>query len=267
MLMLPTQPGPAVRPLHNWKTIPADDAAAMIGSGSTVAVGWLGDSLASALKAAFVARRQPSDLTVVYAVTHGSGRTHGLNMLAEEGLVRRVIGGQWHPVPGLHAMALSNRIEAYSLPVGIINRLFRDTAAGLSSHLSRSGIGTFTDPRHGGGKLNTNTLEDLVRLVHAAGEEALLFRTFPIDAALIAVAFVEGTGEIAMTRDAMTIARAARKSGGLVIAQPDRIGTLDKLPPGQVVAPDTLIDVLVATDGRDRAWETFAPFPAGRTRS
>nr|WP_294511158.1 CoA-transferase [uncultured Rhodopila sp.] len=266
MLTLPTQPGPAVRPLHHWKTIPAGDAAAMIRPGSTLAVGWLGDSLASALKAGFLAHRQPSDLTVVYAVTQGNGRTHGLNMLAEQGLVRRVIGGQWHPVPGLHAMALSNLIEAYSLPVGVINRLFRDIAAGLSNHLSRSGIGSFTDPRHGGGKLNSSTHEDLVRLVHAAGEEALLFRTFPIDAALIAVAFVQGTGEVAMTRDAMTIARAARKSGGVVIAQPDRIGTLEKLQPGQVIAPDALIDVLVAADERDRAWETFAPAPAGRTR-
>jgi propionate CoA-transferase len=106
-----------------------------------------------------------------------------------------------------------------------------------------------------------------VRLVHAAGEEALLFRTFPIDLALIAVAFVEGTAEIAMTRDAMAMARAARKSGGMVIAQTDRVGTLEKLAPGQVVAPDTLIDALVIADRRDRAQETFAPAPAGWMRS
>jgi propionate CoA-transferase len=247
--------------------VSAEEAAAMIRTGSIVAVGWLGDAVASAMQAAFLERRQPRDLTLVYGATKGIGRTHGLNMLAEEGLVRRVIGGQWHPVPALHALALSDRIEAYSLPVGIINRLFRDIASGVSGHLSRSGIGTFTDPRNGGGRLNRSTREEMVRLVHSAGEEALLFKTFPIDVALVPVAFVEGTGEMAMTRDAMAIARAARKTGGVVIAQTDHAGTLGKLPPGQVVAPDTLVDALVTGGGPDRAPERFATAPLGRTRA
>jgi propionate CoA-transferase len=264
MQPMPAHAALAIRPLRHWKMASAADAAALIRSGSTLAVGWMGDPVASALQAMFLARRMPRDLTIVYAATQGDGRTHGLNMLAEEGLVRRVVGGQWHPVPALHAMAVSDRIEAYSLPVGVINRLFRDIAAGLTGHLSRSGIGTFVDPRHGGGRLNRSTREDMVRLVHAAGEEALLFSTFPIDVALVAVAFLEETAEIVMTRDAMVMARAARKSGGLVIAQSNRIGTLGKVPAGQAVAPDTLIDVLVAADRHDRQWETFAAAPAGR---
>jgi propionate CoA-transferase len=264
MLSLPTQPAPPIQLLRHWKTVSADEATALIPSGSTIAAGWLGDTLACALQSAYLARRNPRDLTVIYAATRGEGRTHGLNLLAKEGLVRRVIGGQWHPVPGLHALATSNRIEAYSLPVGVINRLFRDIAAGLSGHLSRSGIGTFTDPRHGGGRLNRFTRKDVVKLVHAAGEEALLFSTFPIDVALIGIGFMEGTGEIVMTRDAMVMARAAHKSGGIVIAQVNRIGTIDKLPPGQVEAPDTLVDVLVSGDGQDRNWETFASAPPRR---
>src|SRR3954447_12894261 len=99
MLSLPSQPAQAVRPFRQWKTVTADQAAALINPGSTIAVSWLGDSLAAALQATFQQRRTPRDLTVVYGVTQGHGRTHGLNMLAEEGLVRRVIGGQWHPVP------------------------------------------------------------------------------------------------------------------------------------------------------------------------
>src|SRR3954454_12680138 len=265
MLSLPSQPPRAVRPLRQWKTVTADQAAALIGSGSTLAVSWLGDFLAAAVQAAFQQRQEPRDLTVVYGATQGHGRTHGLNMLAEEGLVRRVIGGQWHPVPGLHALAVSNRIEAYSLPVGVINRLFRDIAAGLTGHLSRSGIGTFTDPRNGGGRLNATTQENLVRLVGTAGQEALLFRTFPIDVALVGVGFLEGTAEIAMTRDAMTMARAARKGGGLVIAQTNRVGTMEKLPNGQEGVADGLVDALVVTDGYDRTWDVFAAAPAGRT--
>jgi len=83
---------------------------------------------------------------------------------------------------------------------------------------------------------------------------------------VIGVAFMEGTGAIAMTRDSMTLARAARKCGGVVIAQIDRIGTLEKLPPGQVEVPETLVDVLVEADASQRHWETFSPArtPGGR---
>jgi propionate CoA-transferase len=260
MLSLPSQPGLDVRLERPWKTAAPEDAAGLIRAGATVAVGWLSDGLASALADSFAARAQPSGLTIVYGTTRGEGRNHGLNRLAHVGLVRRVVGGQWHPVPGLQALAAANRIEAYSLPVGVINRLFRDIAEGLSGHLSRSGLGTFTDPRNGGGRLNRRTREQLVRLVHPSGVEALLFQGFPIDVALIGVAFMEGTAAIAMTRDSMTIARAARKSGGLVIAQVDRVGTLDKLPPGQVVVPDTLVDFLIESDPRER-WETFSATP------
>ena len=269
MLPLPFQPGPDIRALRHWKTSLPAEAAGLIRAGATVAVGWLSDSVAAAMAGSFAARAQPSGLTLVYAAAKGQGRTHGLNIVAHAGLVRRVVGGQWHPVPGLQALAKANRIEAYSLPIGVINRLFRDIAAGLPGHLSRSGLGTFTDPRNGGGRLNPRTREQLVRLVRPAGDEALMYQAFPIDVALIGVAFMEGTAAIAMTRDSMTIARAAHKSGGIVIAQMDRVGTLDKLPPGQVEVPDRLVDFLVEPDQHERGWETFSSAlvrPAGQPR-
>ena len=270
MLSLSSPPGSNLRPVRHWKSASATEAARLVRPRTTVAVGWLSDDLALALADSFTARRRPHDLTIVYGAMPADGRNHGLNLLARQGLVRRVVGGQWHPVPGLQALAASNQIEAYSMPVGVINRLLRDVAEGLPGHLSRSGLGTFTDPRNGGGRLNRRTREQLVRLIRPAGDEALLFQGFPIDVAIIGVAFMEGTAAIAMTRDSMTLARAARRSGGVVIAQMDRVGTLDKLPPGQVVVPDALVDVLVATDPRERIWETFssAPVPqAGQTFS
>ena len=127
--------------------------------------------------------------------------------------------------------------------------------------MTRTGLGTFTDPRNGGGRLNRRTREDIVHLVHPAGEEALLLRTFPLDYGLIGVGFMADTGALAMTREAMTIARAVQKSGGVVIAQPDRIGTCIKLRPGQVEAPDTLVDILVTADPRKSGWDTFSGRP------
>lgn len=264
MLSSPSPSVWAVKPVRHWKTTSARETAGLIRSGSTVAVGWLGDSLANGMAALYASGSHPSNLTIVYASTDEGGRNHGLNLLAHEGLVRRVVGGQWHPVPRLQALAVANRVEAYSLPSGVINRLFRDIADGLPAHLSRSGLGTFADPRNGGGRLNRRTREELVRLVRPAGDQALLFQGFPIDVALVGVAFMQGAAAVAMTRDSLTIARAARKSGGIVIAQVNRIGTLERLPLGYVVAPDAMVDFMVTADAQERSWETFSPAPISR---
>jgi len=124
MLSLSFRPGPGL-PVRHWKTVSATEAAGWVQPGTTVAVGWLSDGLATALADGFLADGQPAALTIVYAQTSGDGRNHGLNLLAHKGLVRRVVGGQWYPVPGLQALATTNQIEAYSLPVGVINRFPR----------------------------------------------------------------------------------------------------------------------------------------------
>ena len=255
------------------KIISAAEAARLIRDGDTVATGGFvgigfAENIAVAIEKRFLGEDpespagNPRNLTLAYAAGQGDGKERGLNHLGHEGLVSCVIGGHWGLAPKLQALAVNDKIAAYNLPQGVISHLFRDIAAGKPGLLTRVGLGTFVDPRFGGGKINTVTRRDLVELKEIDGEDYLFYRTFPLNVGIIRGTTADPDGNVtmekeALTLEAMAIAMAAHNSGGIVIVQVERIAERGTLNPRQVKIPGILVNHIVVAEKADYHMQTF----------
>lgn len=249
------------------KEISPEAAAALVPEGATLAVdGFVGaatpEELLIALQARFKATGAPRGLTVLAATGQGDTQGRGLDRLAQEGLVRRLVTSYLNLNRTLQRRLIDGRMEGYLLPLGVIVQLYREIAAGRPGLITHVGLGTFVDPRHEGGRVNDRTTEDIVEVVEVAGREWLFYPSMPLDVGFLRGSEADAEGNVTMEREigsfqGPSFAQAVRNSGGTVIAQVERIVPRGTLHPRRVEVPGHLVDHLVV--GRpENHRQTFA---------
>ena len=224
------------------KIVSAEDAAALVQSGWTVAsAGFVGaghaEAVTAALEQRFLDSGLPRDLTLVYSAGQGDRGRRGVNHFGNVGMTRVVCGGHWASAPRLSALALAEECDAYNLPQGVMTHLLRAIAAGQPGLLTRVGLHTFVDPRNDldpryqGGALNQRALAALARggrqwveAVQFRGQEFLFYPSFPVHCAVLRATAADARGNLsshgeAFHHELLALAQAAHNSGGIVIAQ------------------------------------------------
>ena len=221
------------------------------------------DEIICALEKKFLETGHPRDLTFFYASTLGDGKEMGLQHLAHEGLVKKVIGGHFGKTPKLTQLALDGKIEGYNLPQGVLSVMIRDIAGGRPRTITKVGLGTFVDPRCGGGKLNAITREDLVEVIAFDGQEYLAYKPPKLNIAIIKATTADLEGNIGFEKeplylDALSLATAAKNCGGFVLVQVEGIAERGALPMRSVIIPGALVDCVAVVTSAERHRQTAA---------
>ncbi|HTZ77661.1 MAG TPA: CoA-transferase [Stellaceae bacterium] len=260
------------------RRVTADAAVKLIQSGDTLLIGGSGgghavpEALMAALERRFLAEGEPRNLTSVHPVGLGDDKTLGAGHFAHEGMLKRVVCGTLVNSPKLAELALADKVEAYTLPQGAMSQLTREMAAGRTGLITETGLHTFVDPRHGGGRQSPSAKDDLVELITVDGREQLLYKPFKVDVALLRGTTADEDGNITMEQEAvfgemLSEAQATRRNGGLVIVQVKRMARRGTLPPKQVKIPGILVDLVVVEPGQRQTYLTeYSPSYAGELR-
>lgn len=255
------------------KIISNYEAAKLLKDGDTVAIsGFAGGScfpeeICINIEKVFQESGHPQNLTLMYGSGVGdSGKSNfGMEHFAYPEMVKLIIAGHIGLAKKMSALVNENKIAAYNLPQGVVTHLFRAIGGGRMGVLTHVGLGTFADPRVEGGKMNAAATEDIVEYHNIGGVEQLLYKSRPVHVGLIRGTTADEFGNITTEKEAvitemLQIAQAAKNSGGIVIAQVERIAKRGSLHPMHVMVPGIMVDYVVVADKENHKMNSLTEY-------
>lgn len=266
------------------KVVSFEDAARLIPDGAVVSISSSSglntpDRMVAAIGARFDAEGHPRGLTTLHPI--GTGDMYGIrgiDHIARKGLLKRVLAGSYPSGPSSMAspeiwkMIMADEVEAYNVPSGILFDMHREVAQRRAGVMTRVGLHTFVDPRLEGCRMNAAAREAIVRLVEVDGVEYLHFPNIAPDVAIIRGTTSDEIGNVSMEHEGaylgvLDLALAARNSGGIVIAQVERLTARGSIPMQRAYVPSTLVDYVVVDPAQMQATETrYDPAISGEVK-
>jgi propionate CoA-transferase len=238
------------------KVITADEAGALIPDDATIFLGGLAvtslpEEVLQGVERTFLASGHPRNVTTWACGAVGNSGEAGMKHFAHKGMIKRVIAGHFGQTgKEMMKMVFDGEVEAYNFPQGSLSHLTRQIANRSPGLLTQVGLGTFVDPRLEGGKMNSRSTEDLVKLVEFEGQEWLYYAPPKIDVAIIRGTLADERGNITLDKEGvlleqLSIAQAAKRWGGIVICQVEAVVKAGSLHPKAVKVPGLLVDYVV----------------------
>jgi propionate CoA-transferase len=243
------------------KVITATQAAELIKDGDTVAAvtfglaGWA-EEVGLAVRDRYLKEAHPKGITFVHAAGVGDWVSRGAGTWAEkgmEGMVKKILTSHIGSEPQMAKAVEEEKIECYFWPLGVMCQWYTEIARRSPGLLSKTGLNTFIDPRLEGGKVNSISKDNLIKVVELEGEEWLFYKVIPLDVVLIRGTTADEKGNITFEKEAIALealpaAQAAKASGGIVIAQVENLAKAGTLHPQHVKVPGVCVDYIVVAE-------------------
>ena len=271
------------------KFITAKEAAQLIPDGATVGLAGMGlsgwaEEIACAIRDNFKETGHPCNLNLKQGSAMGDwgygNNFIGWNRVRREGgpdqehgnrgatrfgeagpgLIKKWTSAHVGSAFTLCAQALKNELESYCLPQGVIINLWREIGAGRPGLITKTGLGTFVDPRIEGGRMNAAAKDELVKVIEFEGEEYLFYPAFKCDVALLRGTIADENGNISFAHESVinegfAVANAVKHCGGIVIVQVEYLAKKETLNPKDIKIPGNLVDYVVQARDPMSCWQ------------
>jgi acetate CoA/acetoacetate CoA-transferase alpha subunit len=212
------------------RTLPLDQAVAMIPDGASLLIGGFMSVGTPERVVDEIVRQRKSGLTVIANDTASPG--HGIGKLVSAKLLRKAIVSHIGLNPETQKQMLAGDLEVELVPQGTLIERIRAGGCGLGGILTQTGIGT--------------PVETGKQQVKVDGKSYLLEVALRADYALVQAFLADYIGNLTYALTGRNFNPVMALAGETVIAGADHIVPVGVIAPDHVVTPAPVVDYLVA---------------------